>query len=247
MEGPARYRGSNGLRRILAAVLALAPGVGCMPYIGTTAASFLRRVEESPDPNIRHLAYAKLASPNCYDNEDQKGQAAKVLSKALVSGREPTGSRVIICRTLGELRRHEGRPGLVKAVDDRESFVRAEACRSLGKVGLPEDAAVLSRIMTADQMKDCQIAAIEGLGELKANDPRIEVMLVDGMESDDPAIRIASLRALRSVTGQDFGVEPAPWRKYVEARLAQADAKTSEKPKSAAPADSAVRRADKAR
>ena len=87
-----------------------------------------------------------------------------------------------------------------------------QACRALGKVGRPEDATVLARVMTVDTLEDCRIAAIEGLGELKANDPRIMQVLVAGMEHDDPAIRLASLKALRSITGMDRGVDPAAWR-----------------------------------
>ena len=34
-------------------------------------------------------------------------------------------------------------------------------------------------------------------------------MLVAGMEHDDPAIRLASLKALRKITGKDLGVDAA--------------------------------------
>jgi HEAT repeat protein len=192
------------------------------PYMGTTAASFLSRVEDSRDPNIRYVAYSKLASPNCYDDEKQKLEAIRVLIKKLESGREPIATQAIICRTLGELRKPEARPALLRmlnapeVVDDPKGLVRAETCRALGKVGSVEDATVLARIMTVDNLGDCKIAAIEGLGELKANDQRINLLLVQGMEHDDPAIRLASLRALRKITRKDLGVEPAPWRDYVE-------------------------------
>ena len=53
---------------------------GCSGFSGTTAASFLRSIEESPDPNPRYEAYDKLARPNCYDSEQQKAEAARVLS-----------------------------------------------------------------------------------------------------------------------------------------------------------------------
>ena len=60
------------------------------------------------------------------------------------------------------------------AVDRRRGrLVRAEACRALGKVGRPEDATILARVMTVDTLGDCRVAAIEGLGELKSHDQRI--------------------------------------------------------------------------
>jgi HEAT repeat protein len=204
---------------------------GCStPYIGTTAASFLRRVRESRDPNIRYVAYAKLGSPNCYDSEEQKVQAVQVMVANLESEREPIATRAVICRTLGELRKPEARQALLKAVNDSDGVVRAEACRALGKAGSTDDATVLARIMTVDVLGDCRIAAIEGLGELKADDPRINVLLVQGMEHDDPAIRLASLRALKKITGKDLGVDVGPWREYVEKNSVRQTASDGKKP-----------------
>ena len=101
----------------------------------------------------------------------------------------------MICRTLGELGDPNARDALIGAVSDTEGLVRVQACRALGKVGKPEDVTVLARIMVVDTLEDCRIAAIDGLGELKSKDPRIMQMLVAGMEHEDPAIRLASLKA----------------------------------------------------
>src|SRR5918997_1253610 len=83
-------------------VLSLAIGgmSGCSGFSGTTAASFLRSIEESPDPNARYEAYSKLARPNCYDSEQQKVEAARVLIEKLETGREPVATRAVICQTL---------------------------------------------------------------------------------------------------------------------------------------------------
>jgi hypothetical protein len=208
---PAPRAAAWAVATLALATVTLAPGCST-PYLGTTAASFLGKVRESRDPNIRFLAYSKLASPRCYDDDAQKAQAVRVLVENLESEREPIATRAVICRTLGELHRTEARPALVKAVGDPDGVVRAEACRALGKVGTPEDATLLARVMSADTDGDCRIAAIEGLGALKSSDPRIMAMLVGGMEHDNPAIRLASLGALRKITGKDLGVEPGPWR-----------------------------------
>ncbi|MEA2633087.1 MAG: hypothetical protein QOE66_3306, partial [Chloroflexota bacterium] len=130
--------------------------------------------------------------------------------------------RAVICRTLGELREPSAREPLIKAVNDPEGLVRVQACRALGKVGKPEDATILARVMTVDTLEDCRIAAIEGLGELKAKDARIMQILVMGMDHDDPAIRLASLEALRNITGLDRGVDPAAWRDAVLPQAASA-------------------------
>jgi HEAT repeat protein len=200
---------------LLAWLLAAMAGAGCSNYIGTTASSYLRRVREDPDPNTRYLAYAKLASPRCYDNEAQKAEAVKTLVEKLEKGREPIASRAVICRTLGELHDPAAREAVLKCVSDSEAVVRVEACRALGKVGKTEDATVLTRVMTVDTLEDCRIAAIEALGELKPDDPRIPQVLLVSLQSDDPATRLASLEALRRITGRDLGVDPAPWVKLL--------------------------------
>ena len=52
---------------------------------------------------------------------------------------------------------------------------------------------LLARVMNTDPLEDCRIAAIEGIAALKAKDPRIYHVLIEGMEHEDPAIRLQSL------------------------------------------------------
>lgn len=186
---------------------------GCSTFQGTTATSFLHKIRDDPDPNVRYQAYHNLASPKCYNNDQQKAEAVRILVEKLEAGKEPIATRAVICRTLGELRDPAARPTLIKAVNDPEAGVRVQACRALGKVGTPEDAILLSRVMTVDTLEDCRIAAIEGMSELKTRDPRILDVLLAGMDHDDPAFRLASVQALRKITGQDHGVEVSAWQK----------------------------------
>src|SRR4051812_3997710 len=184
MRGMSPGRRACGRMMSAAAVVVIAWSSGCSEFYGTTAASFLRQVRENPDPNARYIVYGKLASPNCYDDESQKQAAAAALVKVLEEGREPIASRAVICRTLGELRVASAREAIIKSLSDPElgarpepglrdeelraayGIVRQEACRALGKVGRPDDATILTRIMSVDPLEDCRIAAIEGLGEL---------------------------------------------------------------------------------
>jgi HEAT repeat protein len=213
------------------AALVAALAAGCTaPYMGTTASSFMRHVRDSRDPNLRYKAYTKLASPNIYDNDDQKREAIQLLSRNLISNREPVATKTVICRSLGDLGRSEARPALLQAVNDTDPEVRAEACRALGKVGTTEDAAVLARLMTADTQLDCRIAAIEALGTLKPKDSRYLVMLVQGIEHDDPAIRLASLRSLKTMTGKNLGVDAGPWRTLVEKEIKETQLASKENP-----------------
>jgi HEAT repeat protein len=170
----------------------------------------------NPDPNIRYVAYAKLGVPSIYDDEKHRSEAIETLVAKFSEGREPIAIRAIIVRSLGNLGDARGRGVAIRAANDPEPIIRLEGCRALGKLGKPEDATILARIMTVDALEDCRIAAIEGLGSLKAQDARITQVLLDGMEHDDPAIRLECLNSLRKITRKDFGTEPVVWRRELQ-------------------------------
>jgi HEAT repeat protein len=200
-------------------LLAAVAACGCSTYVGTTAASFLGHVRKNPDPNVRYVAYSKLASPEAYDAPEEKDEAVRTIMDKFENGREPVATRAIICRTLGELRDPRARELLLRAVSNPEPVIKIEACRALGKVGRPEDATVLAQVMSLDNLEDARIAAIEGLANLKTKDPRIYHVLLDGMDHEDPAIRLASLNALRKLTGTDHGTETAAWHRELKPML----------------------------
>ena len=145
------------------------PERACTPYIGTTYKSFIRQARENPDPNIRYIAYAKLGSPSLYEDHAQKDEAVKIMIAKLDEGREPVAIRAAIIRSLGNLGDRRAREAILRGIGDTDNAViRVEACRALGKVGIPEDATTLARIMTIDKLEDCRIAAIESIGSLKS-------------------------------------------------------------------------------
>lgn len=227
--------------RGLVAIVVLASG--CGTYVGTTAKSFLRHVRTNPDPNARYLAYSKLGSRDLYETAELREEAVSVLIERYQKGGEPLASRAMICRSLGELGDPRAREVLLKAVHHTDAIVKVEACRALGKVGLPEDASVLAQTMTLDNLEDARIAAIDGLADLKSEDPRIYKVLLDAMEHDDPAIRLASLNALRKITGKDLGTEADPWRKELEPILAATPADLAPPSNTRSAADAAASRA----
>lgn len=233
MDDTLPARKNPGRPALAAVMLGAAWLCGCSNFYGTTAASFLKHAKD-PDPNVRYIAYNKLASPNCYDNDQQKAEVVDVLIAKLKKGNEPVASRAVICRTLGELGNPKAREILLKLVSDDQPMIRVQACRALGKVGRPEDSTILSRVMTVDTLEDCRIAAIEGIGALRSHDPRIMEVLIAGMDHEDPAIRYSSLQALRQITGKDLGLKPDPWQKYLQEQVAQAERTQAAEAKTAA-------------
>ncbi len=220
MDGVSVSR-SPALRVVLFAMcLTLAQSGGCTPYIGTTYKSFVRQARENPDPNTRYIAYAKLGSPSIYEDQAQKDEAVKIMIAKLDEGREPIAIRSAIIRSLGNLGDRRAREAILRGIADTDNAViRVEACRALGKVGLPEDATTLARIMTIDRLEDCRIAAIEAIGSLKTREPRILQILIEGMDHDDPAIRYQSLESLRTIIGKDYGIDPANWKRELHELL----------------------------
>ncbi len=209
---------SAGDRRFLSSVLLFCTltVAGCTTWVGTTAKSFLGHVRKDPDPNVRYVAYSKLGDPHAYDSQEEKDEAVRVLIEKYEKGHEPIATRAIICRTLGQLGDPRARHLLIRGVSSSEAVIKIESCRALGKVGRPEDATVLAQVMTLDNMEDARIAAIEGLAEIKTKDPRIYQMLVENMDHEDPAIRLASLNTLRKLTGKDHGTNPADWKRALK-------------------------------
>lgn len=189
-------------------------------YIGTTAGSFLKHARESNDPNLRYLAYTKLADPNCYTQDSQRDEAVDVLSQSLSGREQSVAMRAAICKTLGRLERPAARPALLAAMRDPEPLIRAEACRAIGQVGTQEDALALAQVMTTDTSRDCRIAAIDAISRLEVTDPRIQLKLAEGMRNPDPAIRASSYAALQEVTGEDLGLDYQPWHQLATNRLA---------------------------
>jgi hypothetical protein len=220
MDGALHWCDSRRVRLpVWLATVAVAYLPGCTPYIGTTSQSFLRHVRTDPDPNIRYIAYAKLGAPGLYEHPGLKAESVDVLIAKLKEGKEPIATRAVIIRSLGDLGDQRAREVIARCVDDHDGVIRAEACRALGKVGRPQDATILARIMTVDMLEDCRIAAIEGIGKLRSTDTRIFQILLDGMDHDDPAIRLACYRSLKEITRKDLGNTPAAWRKELEAQL----------------------------
>jgi hypothetical protein len=206
----------------MALALSIAGSSGCLgpdafKFRGTSAAGFMKTIEESKDPNARFLAYDKLSSSRTYQDDAQKTRAAELLTLKLKNGHEPIATRAVICRTLGMLEKPIARDAIRASLNDEDPLVRAEAARALGRVGRPEDATTLAQIMALDASIECKVAAIESLGTLKSQDQRILEMLVRDLENDQPVIRVCCLKALKAITGKDLGVDAMAWKKFVEA------------------------------
>ena len=108
----------------------------------------------------------------------------------------------------------------------------------MGKVGKPEDATILARVMTVDTLEDCRIAAIDALGRPEGERPedRRHARRRDAERrpGDPPGV----VARLRKITGKDYGLDALAWQKALadggESKSALASASTTV-PKAATP------------
>lgn len=222
----------------ITAGLALAASSGCRSHADVFAKT-IEDAQRSPLPDARGESFAKLGQSRFIISPQERQQAIAALVAALRGKSEPAGNRAEICRSLGELGGPQAREALLTVVNnsDEEAIVRGEACRALGRTGAPEDATILARIMVLDRDLDTRLAAIHGLTGLKTRDDRILATLVTGMENEDPAIRLASLEALKAAAGKDLGLKSDSWRGWLDAKRKSqaADQGASSNPSASSP------------
>ena len=214
-EAASSLRGPARRSRWCLPVLALLAS-GCSPFVGTTARSFLGHVRNNPDPNIRFVAYSKLGSPDVYDSAEQKDEAVRTLiekyNERPRAGRHQSDD-------LPDARRAP-RSECAGTSWSRRPAAPSPSSRSRpagpsARSAVPRMRRSCAQVMTLDNLEDARIAAIDGLAEMKTADPRIQTLLVDGMEHDDPG----HPAGLVERTPQDCGQGP----RHGHRRLAQGD------------------------
>ncbi len=187
---------------------------GCGIGHGLSPTEAAQAIQHEGDPNARYDLYRELANGSDKLEFEERQRLVTTLVERLESANEPTSSLAMICRALGRLRDPAGREPLKTVIDARsETIVRAEACLALGRIGHPDDANTLARILVTDPDPAVQLKAIEGLQHMRPRDPRITQVLLDRLAGDrNPAIRLATLEALRALSGRDYGIDPEAWQ-----------------------------------
>lgn len=110
----------------------------------------------------------------------------------------------------------EHAPILIAALEDPDSLVRLEAARALQRVY--SDSAVLPLInrLSRDNEPEPDIRAevARALGQY----PRTIVVdsLINALDEYDLTIAYSAMLSLRSLTGQDFGLDRAAWKNWFE-------------------------------
>lgn len=103
--------------------------------------------------------------------------------------------------------------GLTKASEDQVEKVRIAACNAWRSRDNQTAEKMLVQIAVSDQSSSVRIAALEALGTTAGGSAK-EAMEV-ALEDDDPAIQFQAIKALKNITGEDFGGDVEAWQKYL--------------------------------
>lgn len=127
-----------------------------------------------------------------------------------------SGVRTAATRALGNHGGPEHVPVLLKSLQDQDKLVRLEAARALQRIHNP--IAVDPLIRASDPEKEIQpeirAEAADALGQYA--EPRVLGALQKCLADTSLSVNYAGLRSLRTLTGQDFGLERLAWRLWLD-------------------------------
>lgn len=115
---------------------------------------------------------------------------------------------------------------VLAGLKDSDPFVRQTCCRLLGQRSEAASIEALTRVAKADEEFDVRVAAVQALGKTNASEQTLATILQDR----DPAMQLAGVKAMRQMTGQDFGGNVAA---YVALAKGETPATTPEQPATA--------------
>jgi HEAT repeat protein len=103
---------------------------------------------------------------------------------------------------------------LIADLKDRSWQIRWYAASALGEMKEPRAVEPLIGILKNDRNGYVRAMAAWALGKIK--DRRAVEPLIDGITDESNDVRKRAPLALKEITGQDFGKDPAKWREWWE-------------------------------
>jgi len=127
------------------------------------------------------------------------------------------GVRTAATRALGNHGGPEHVPVILKSLEDPDKLVRLEAARALQRVHNP--IAIDPLIVHCDDLKEIhaevRTASADALGQYAQ--PRVLASLQRCLADSNLSVNYAARGSLRTLTGQDFGLDRLSWRLWLEA------------------------------
>ncbi len=163
-------------------------------------------------PGMR-MASIREFGPRGQDADDaEQVRICEQLAQQIRSEPDPI-VRKTIQETIGEFRTPLANAVILAGLNDDDRDVRVTCCRLLGKRADPATIEPLSLLVRTDGDLDVRLAAVDALGLMKSTStvPGLAAALKDR----DPAMQLAGVEAMKSVTGkEDLGNDVEAWREY---------------------------------
>lgn len=219
------------LARLIALSLAAIAAAGCSLNVRPGAKSIFEALDDSPNPG----EFAEMA----IDKYDANNRALGTLGLAnMPFANEPLyirlfetnaadadpAVRIAALRGLSMHGDPSHVPILVRAIADKDKIVRLEAARGLQRLhnALAIDPLIVAMRepdlanprQAAEPEADIRAQAATALGQYAER--RVLQSLVAGLDDSDLAVNVCSLDSLRTLTGQDLGVDHATWFEWLE-------------------------------
>lgn len=128
--------------------------------------------------------------------------------------------RQVVLETAAEFKTPLASKALLVGLSDESPHVREASCRLLAAAPISGAAEALSKLVQGDDSFDVRVAAAKALG--RNGGTRQQLLPV--LEDPNPAMQLAGVEAMRSITGQDLGGDVSAYR-----ALARGDAPSTER------------------
>ncbi len=124
------------------------------------------------------------------------------------------GVRAVAARGLGTHGGPEQVPLLVPLLKDEDPTVRTEAARALQRLHNPVaiDALLVSLDRDKEPEAGVRLEAASALGQYAEN--RVVEQLIEALQDDNLSVDLTVQTSLRTLTGQDFGLDIIAWRAW---------------------------------
>lgn len=203
------------------ACVALPLLAGCHSY-GPSAGEKWRQFLHGDDPA---LAVRGLLSPNASERRwniialarhgDPRPEITDSIMLMLDQSNEPDALvRATACVGLRALGDKRAVPALVVACRDPAPLVRADAARTVGDLGGPDEIAPLSRLLRQDEDPAVRLEAAYAIQRIGGE--KSVPVLVASLSDPDESVAFAAHSALLSLTGQNFPPNPNEWQTWLE-------------------------------
>ena len=200
---------------LVAALLVAASGCsGRFTWLNSESThQHLLTLKSSSNADDRRAAFGALGQPGRYRADPGRQQQIVEILRLGLEREQDSLVRITIVHSLGSLGGEQAQAALVGGLEDGDPAVRAEICRTLGKLGDVAASEPLGTAVTSDTSLDVRLAAAEGLGHLPSGNSA--KALLAALNDKDPAVRYRAGRSLRAITGKDYGTDSNAWNTYL--------------------------------